>query len=450
MHASALSFVPQEKLPPQNLEAERAVLGSILLDPEAFCRIAGILSPGMFYSGAYGIIYEAAAALNEQRLHIDVLTLTQYLSDRNRLEKAGGQAAISNLAEAIVSAVNVDQHALLIKDKAERRSLISAGGRLAELGYDTARTLAEVVDEAESSLFRITQKTSPVGFSPTSEILTQAFLEIEQRSTTNLTPDLLHTGFYDLDEMILGLQRSDLILCGARPSMGKTSLCLGIAEYIARQYNLPVAIYSLEMSKSQLMYRLLSAIAEIESSRLRAGRIAKDEWSIVSSAIETLSRLPIYIEDTPNITATEIRSHSRRLQITTGKPLGLILIDYIQLMEGPGDNRVVELSKITRQLKGLARDLNVPVLALSQLSRGVESRPNKRPMMSDLRESGSLEQDADLIMLLYRDDYYNPDSPDRGKAELIVGKSRNSGTGTVELLFNAQYTKFKSISKSLF
>ncbi|MEO1636432.1 MAG: replicative DNA helicase, partial [Cyanobacteria bacterium J06631_9] len=271
---------------------------------------------------------------------------------------------------------------------------------------------------------------------------------IEQRSLGMVLPGL-SCGFYDLDAMTQGFQRSDLIITAARPAMGKTSFVLNVARNIAAEHKQPVAIFSLEMSKQQLIYRLLSSEAKIESGRLRTGRIAQHEWGPMGHAINTLSELPIFIDDTPGIGVTEIRSKARRLQAENGGALGLILIDYLQLMEGTGDNRVQELSKMTRSLKGLARELNVPIICLSQLSRGVESRTNKRPMMSDLRESGAIEQDADLIMMLYREEYYDPDTPDRGIAEVILTKHRNGPTGTVKLLFQPEYTQFLNRASDL-
>jgi replicative DNA helicase len=302
-----------------------------------------------------------------------------------------------------------------------------------------------VLDQAEQKLFGITQVRPQGGLTPTADILIDTFSEIEQRSLGVVLPGV-PCGFYDLDAMTQGFQRSDLIIAAGRPSMGKTSFVLNMARNIAALQKLPVAIYSLEMSKLQLVYRLLSSEVEMESSRLRTGRIAQNEWEKLGHAISMLSQMPIFIDDTPNISVTEMRSKCRRLQAEQGGALGLILIDYLQLMEGGSDNRVQELSKITRSLKGLARELNAPIIALSQLSRGVESRTNKRPMMSDLRESGSIEQDADLIMMLYREEYYEPDTPDRGIAEVIVTKHRNGPTGTVKLLFEPQFTRFRNLA----
>jgi replicative DNA helicase len=344
-----------------------------------------------------------------------------------------------------VSAANIDQYATLVMDKYTRRTLIQVGGEIAQLGYDTTTPLENVLDQSEQKLFGITQVRPQGGLTATADILIDTFSEIEQRSLGVVLPGV-PCGFYDLDAMTQGFQRSDLIIAAGRPSMGKTSFVLNMARNIAALQKLPVAIYSLEMSKLQLVYRLLSSEVEMESSRLRTGRIAQNEWEKLGHAISVLSQMPIFIDDTPNISVTEMRSKCRRLQAEQGGALGLILIDYLQLMEGGSDNRVQELSKITRSLKGLARELNAPIIALSQLSRGVESRTNKRPMMSDLRESGSIEQDADLIMMLYREEYYEPDTPDRGIAEVIITKHRNGPTGTVKLLFEPQFTRFRNLA----
>ncbi len=326
-----------------------------------------------------------------------------------------------------------------------RRQLIHSGHEIAELGYDTATEIALLLDKAEQKIFGLTQERPQVGLVPISETLIDTFQNIEIQQQGLALPGLA-CGFYDLDALTGGFQRSDLIILAGRPSMGKTAMALGVARAIADTAT--VAIFSLEMSKEQLVQRLLSSEAEIESNRLRSGRISQNEWEPLSLALGSLSELPIFIDDTPNITVTEIRSKCRRLQAEQGGELGLILLDYLQLMEGGNsDNRVQELSKITRSLKGLARELRVPLMALSQLSRSVESRTNKRPMMSDLRESGSIEQDADLVIMLYREEYYQPDTPDRGVAEVIITKHRNGPTGTIKLLFDSHLTKFKNLAR---
>ncbi len=584
------------RLPPQNIEAEESILGAILLDPEAISMVADILPKDAFSITAHQEIYQACLTLQLQGKPTDLMTVTTWLSDHDILEKIGGQSKLAQLVDRTVSSVNVDLYALLVVDKWIRRKLIHAGHEIAELGYDTATELPQILDQAEQTIFGLTQERPQQGLVPISEALIQTFETIETYQQGLALPGL-HCDFYDLDAMTGGFQRSDLIIVAGRPSMGKTAFSIGVARNIASIHQLPVAIFSLEMSKEQLAQRMLSGESGIESNRLRAGRISQNEWEPLSRAIATLSELPIFIDDSPNVTVTEIRSKCRRLQSEQGGKLGLILIDYLQLMEGSNpDNRVQELSRITRGLKGLARELNVPIITLSQLSRAVESRTNKRPMMSDLRESGcltgdtliplvnhrhqqlpirdfidkigksrlkvwavneatmmlepalvhhafatgikpvfkltthderslratgnhkfltmagwqpldelaigdriaipidrfqeslqyfkiywdeiisieadgaeevydltvdihhnfvanniivhnSIEQDADLVIMLYREEYYNPDTPDRGIAEVIITKHRNGPTGTVKLLFDSQVTKFKNLAR---
>jgi replicative DNA helicase len=582
-----------DRVPPQNLEAEEAILGGILVDPEAIGRVTDILEGEAFYLAAHRIIYEAALTLHQNGKPADLMTVASWLADRGVLEKVGGQSRLAELYDRTPSAVNIDLYSQLVMDKYLRRRLIRAGNEIAGLGHDTAQELPEVLDAAEQKVFNITQARPQDGLVSTAEVLTQTFADIESRAIGQTLPGLA-CGFYDLDSMTQGFQRSDLIIVAGRPSMGKTSYVLNVARNIASYHKLPVAVFSLEMSRDQLVQRLLSSEVRIESSRLRAGRISSQEWEPLAHEISKLSQLPLYIDDTPNLTVTEMRSRCRRLQAEYGGALGLVVIDYLQLMGGNSDNRVQMLSQITRGLKGLARELNVPVIALSQLSRGVEARTDKRPMMSDLREcvtgdtivlladgrripirdlvgetpevlamsldekiisaksdsvwsvgikpvfkvqlasgrsitataqhriytgngwqvldeiqvgdrvaiakelspdvsdrechglgvfwdeviaivplgeeevfdltvpgpaswladgivshnSGAIEQDADLIMMLYRDEYYNKDTVDRGIAEIIINKHRNGPTGTVKLLFEPQYTQFRNLSPS--
>lgn len=431
-------------IPPQNIDAEESIIGGILLDPEAIGRIGDFLNPKAFYVRIHQTIYEAALLLYSQGKPTDLMSVTTWLYDNDLLEKVGGQAKLAQLVEQTVSAVNIDRFAKLVMDKYLRRQLIEAGNEIFKLGYETSLELETVLDQAEQKIFSLTQLRPQQGLIPISETLVQTFQDIENRNQGIDLPGI-PSNFYDLDAQIGGLSPSDLIIIAGRPSMGKTSLALGIARNIAEK--LPVAIFSLEMSREQLVQRLLASEAKIDSNFLRAGRIAQNQWAPLSEAIGVLSDFPIYIDDTANQTVMQMRSHARRLQAAQGSQLGLILIDYLQLMEGSGsENRVQELSRITRSLKGLARELKVPVVALSQLSRAVESRTNKRPMMSDLRESGSIEQDSDLIMMLYRDSYYNPDSPDGDTAEVIIVKNRNGPTGTVKLIFKPGLTKFLNMA----
>jgi replicative DNA helicase len=435
-----------DRLPPQNIDAEEAILGGILLDPEALGRVIELLRPEAFYISAHQEIYRAALALQAQGRPTDLMSVTSWLSDHGGLDKIGGQSRLAQLIDRTISAVNIDQYAQLVTEKYLRRKLISAGTEIAQLGYEVNTPLERVLDQSEQKIFNLTQVRPNQSLVGTADILTSTFSDIESRSLGLVLPGI-SCGFYDLDAMTQGFQRSDLIIAAGRPSMGKTSFVLNIARNIAAFHKFPVAVFSLEMSKEQLVYRLLSSEAQIESGRLRAGRISQTEWEPLGHAISVLSQVPIFIDDTPDISVTEMRSKARRLQAEQGGALGLILIDYLQLMEGSGsDNRVQELSRMTRALKALARELQVPIIALSQLSRGVESRTNKRPMMSDLRESGSIEQDADLIIMLYRDEYYNPDTPDRGIAEIIITKHRNGPVGTVKLLFEPQFTRFRNLA----
>ncbi|MBD2725400.1 replicative DNA helicase [Nostoc sp. FACHB-892] len=432
------------RLPPQNIEAEEAILGGILLDPEAISRVSDRLLPEAFYISAHKDIYQAAVRLHTQGKPTDLLSVTSWLTDHDMLARIGGRNKLATLVDRTVSAVNIDALAGLVMEKYLRRQLIKAGNEIVHLGYETETELPQVLDQAEQKVFGVTQERPQSGLVHISDTLINNFQDIEDRNQGIALPGI-PCGFYDLDAMTSGFQRSDLIIVAGRPSMGKTAFCLNLAHNIAASYKLPVAVFSLEMSKEQLTQRLLASEAQIESSYLRTGRLSQTQWEPLSRAIGILSEMPIYIDDTPNITVTQMRSQARRLQAEVGTELGLIVIDYLQLMEGAGDNRVQELSKITRQLKGLARELSVPVIALSQLSRGVEARTNKRPMLSDLRESGSIEQDADLVIMLYRDEYYSPDTPDRGIAEVIIAKHRNGPTGTAKLLFNPQFTKFQNL-----
>jgi replicative DNA helicase len=435
-----------DNLPPQNIEAEEAILGGILIDPEAISRVSDRLVPEAFYISAHKEIYQAALRLHNQGKPTDLLSLTSWLTDQDKLTKIGGRNKLASLIDRTVSAINIDVLAGLVMEKYLRRQLIKAGNEIVQLGYETETELPTILDQAEQKVFGVTQERPQAGLIHISDTLINTFQDIETRHQGIALPGI-PCGFYDLDAMTSGFQRSDLIIVAGRPSMGKTAFCLNLAHNIASLYKLPIAVFSLEMSKEQLVQRLLASEAGIESGYLRSGRISQTQWEPLSRAIGSLSEMPIFIDDTPNITVTEMRSQARRLQAEVGTELGLIVIDYLQLMEGAGDNRVQELSRITRSLKGLARELSVPVIALSQLSRGVEARTNKRPMLSDLRESGSIEQDADLVIMLYRDEYYNSDTAERGIAEVIIAKHRNGPTGVVRLLFDPQFTKFKNLAR---
>jgi replicative DNA helicase len=388
----------EDRLPPQNIEAEEAVLGGILMDSEALTRVAELLRPEAFYVSAHQDIYRAALLLNAQGLPTDLMSVTTYLEDNGFLEKVGGKSALRRLVESLVNTVNIDQYARLIADKYTRRQLIRGGQEVVALGYDTAQDITLTLDQAEQKIFAVTQERVTRSVVPASDILLDIFESLEQRFTEGAEIPGIASSFYDLDSLTQGFQPSDLIIVAGRPSMGKTSLCLSIGHNITQKANLPVVVFSLEMSKEQLVQRLLSSEAEIDSHRLRSGRISENEWQKVGTAIGRLASSPLFIDDTPNATVMEMRSKCRRLMAEQGGRLGMIIIDYLQLMEGSSDNRVQELSKITRGLKGLGRELKVPVMALSQLSRAVEARTNKRPMLSDLRESGCLTGDSLITM----------------------------------------------------
>jgi len=431
-------------LPPQNIEAEEAILGGILLDPDALGRIVDSLTIDAFYVSAHRTIYQAALSLHGQGQPTDLMTVSTWLQDHHHLEEVGGIVKLTQLLDQTVSAANIDRCTGQVMEKYLRRQLISAGHEIVELGYDTTQNLDVVLDAAEQKIFGLTQKRPQAGLVAIAETLIQTYADLEKLHEKTASPGI-ETTFYDLDAMTGGLQRADLIILAGRPSMGKTALGLSMAANIAKKYQFPIAIFSLEMSKEQLALRLLASEARLEGNKLRTGHLSLMDVEKISVALGNLSGLPIYIDDTASITVMQIRSQVRRLQSERKENFGLVLIDYLQLMEGGSENRVQELSKITRSLKGLAREINAPVMALSQLSRGVESRNSKRPMMSDLRESGSIEQDADLIMMIYRDEYYNADSPDRGIAEILITKHRNGPTGIVKMLFEPEFTQFLNL-----
>ncbi len=433
-------------VPPQNVQAEEAVLGGILLDPDAIGRIADLIKPEAFYINAHQEIYRTALMLHTQGKPTDLTSMSAWLADNGSLEKIGGNSKLVELVENVSSTASIEQVANLINDKFMRRQLIRSGNEVVQLGFDQTQDTNEVLDKAEQKIFEISQEKPSKGLTQAAEILTSTFNEIESRSLGTSVAGI-PVNFYDLDAMTQGFQRSDLIIVAGRPSMGKTSIVLNLAKNVAQSQDLPVCVFSLEMSKEQLTYRLLSMEVGIESGRLRTGRLQQDEWPLLGEGINSLGQLPIFIDDKPNLSVLEMRSLCRRLIAEQKKELGLIVIDYLQLMEGSTpDNRVQELSRITRGLKSMARELKVPVVALSQLSRGVESRTNKRPMLSDLRESGSIEQDADLVLMIYRDEYYNPETEDKGITEIIVTKHRNGPVGTVKLLFEPQFTRFRNLA----
>lgn len=433
------------RVAPHNIEAEEAILGGILLDPEAIGRILDILRPEFFYSLAHQTIYRVMVQLHRQGSAIDLMTVTTALGDRDLLDAIGGQTKIAMLVEKTISAANIDQYATLVADKFTRRQLIAASLENIELGYQTRLPLPEVLNAAEQRIFGLTQHQPQSDMVSLADSLMESFEYLEALAEGTIAPGI-PTDFYDLDDMTGGLHRSDLVIIAGRPAMGKSSLALGMAYSIAAR-GLPVCVFSMEMKRRQITDRLLSIEANIPSDKFRTGRLSDLDWQKVVAALEPSSKKPIFINDTFDLSVNDIQSKSRRIQAENGGKLGMILVDYLQLIGGSANNRVQELSQITRGFKKLARELDVPVVVLSQLSRGVETRTDKRPTLSDLRESGSIEQDADIVLMMYRDEYYNPGTPSPGIAEIIVTKHRNGPTGTVKLLFQSEFTRFANLAK---
>lgn len=438
-----------ERMPPASVEAEQAVLGAMLLKPEAVTTAAEELSADDFYRETHRLIYEAMMELKDRTEPVDLVTLTEQLKKADKLAKIGGIPALSLIANSVPTAANVHYHARIVHEKAQLRSLISAATEIAGAAYESADEVEDIMDNAEKRILAVSSGKRSKDFVPLQEILLDTLEQIDARYNNKGSITGLPTGFTELDHLTAGLQKSDLILVAARPSMGKTAFTLNIAAHVVLRAREPVAFFSLEMSKEQLVQRLLCSEGRIDSQRLRVGELEEKEWGDLIDTANRLSAAPLYIDDTPGITVMELRSKARRLKAEHG--LSLIVIDYLQLMQGRasknGDNRQQEISEISRSLKALARELNVPVIALSQLSRSVESRQVKRPMLSDLRESGSLEQDADIVMFLYREDYYDPETENKNITEVIIAKHRNGPVDTVDLTFLKQFTKFGNLSR---
>jgi replicative DNA helicase len=438
------------KLPPQNVEAEQSVLGAILLDNQALFKTLEILDPDEFYRPAHARIFKAIVELSEQNQVIDLVTLTDHLRRSEALDASGGSMYLSDLAQSVTTAAGVTYHAKLIHETAVCRSLINAATEIVSRGYEGTRRVDELLDFAERSIFGIAERRIKRLFSPMQEIVTKTLAHIDQLYNRKEKITGIPTGFKDLDERTAGLQASDLIIIAGRPSMGKTSLALGMALNAAlnRSHPYTVAIFSLEMSKEQLCMRLLSAAGSLNMHSVRTGHLAGNEWGQLAQTASALHESKIYIDDTPAITVLEMGAKIRRLRAEHG--LDLVIVDYLQLMSGSGDaeNRQQEISEISRSLKSLAKELNIPVLALSQLSRAVENRPSKRPLLADLRESGAIEQDADLVMMIYRSEMYAElDETDENRdeehvAEILIAKHRNGPTGSIKLTFLPEYAKF--------
>ena len=438
-----------DRMPPASIEAEQAVLGAMLLKPDAVTTAAEELSADDFYRETHRLIFEAMMELKERTEPVDLVTLTEQLKKADKLTKIGGIPALSLIANSVPTAANVHYHARIVHEKAQLRSLINAATEIAGAAYESADEVEDIMDSAEKRILAVSSGKRSKDFVPLQDILLDTLEQIDLRYNNKGSITGLPTGFTELDHLTAGLQKSDLILVAARPSMGKTAFTLNIAAHVVLRAKEPVAFFSLEMSKEQLVQRLLCSEGRIDSQRLRVGELEEKEWGDLIDTANRLSAAPLYIDDTPGITVMELRSKARRLKAEHG--LSLIVIDYLQLMQGraskSGDNRQQEISEISRSLKALARELNVPVIALSQLSRSVESRQIKRPMLSDLRESGSLEQDADIVMFLYREDYYDPETENKNITEVIIAKHRNGPVDTVDLTFLKQFTKFGNLSR---
>ncbi len=433
-----------EKLPPYNIEAEQAVLGAILLDNTAMYSALEIFNPDDFYRGSHQKIFNAMLDLSERGDAIDLLMLRDELERRKELEEIGGPAYLATLIDLVPTAANIEFHAKLVHEKSIARRLLNASIEIATRCYDETEEVNDILGDAEQKIFAISEGNVKRGFTPLSTIVKDSYEKIEELAERQTMITGLPTGFVDLDDMMSGLQPSDLLIIAARPAMGKTSFCMNVAQHIGVREQVPIAIFNLEMSKEQLGMRLLCAEARLNSHNVRIGQLQDEDWDRLAHASEILSKAPIYIDDTPAITATEIRAKVKRLKMEKG--LGVVMIDYLQLMQGKQrhENRQQEISALSRSLKMLAKELNVPVIALSQLNRAVEGRTDKRPQLSDLRESGSLEQDADIVMFIYRPEVYFDDAPE-GLAEIIIGKHRNGPVGSVQLAFIKDYTRFENL-----
>ncbi len=436
-----------DRVPPQNLEAEQAVLGAILLDGEALITAMERIQTEDFYRTAHQYIYQSITEIAEANEPVDLITLTAKLQDKRQLEEIGGVTYLSELANAVPTAANVDYYAQIVEEKSMLRRLIRTATQIVSNGYASGDDISSLLSEAEQRILEISQRRSSTGFVLIREVLMEVFEKVEFLSQNRGGFTGIASGFRELDRMTSGFQRSDLIILAARPSVGKTAFALNVAQNVGVREKQTVAIFSLEMGASQLVQRMICAEANVDASRMRTGALEGEDWTKMTMAISSLSEANIYIDDTPGITVYDIRAKCRRLKKERG--LGMVVIDYLQLIQGRGrgDNRQQEVSEISRTLKMMARELDVPVIALSQLSRGVEQRQDKRPLMSDLRESGSIEQDADIVAFLYRDDYYNKESEKEGIIEIIIAKQRNGPVGTVELAFLKQYNKFVNLDR---
>lgn len=446
--------IAQLRVPPHSIEAEQSVLGGLLLDNEALDRITDLLTEADFYRSEHKLIYQQITRLLERGRPADVVTVSEAIEQAGLTDETGGLAYLGELAANTPSAANIRRYAEIVRERAVLRHLVVAGDEIATDALNPlGRDAKELLDTAEQKVFAIAEMgaRNQQGFVHINPLLTQVVERIQELHDRDNPSEItgVPTGFTDLDSKTSGLQPGDLIIVAGRPSMGKTAFALNIAEYVAVDVGLPVAVFSMEMGGTQLAMRMLASIGRLDSHRVRTGRLTDDEWSRLTYALGKLHEAPMHIDETGGMNPTDLRGRARRLKRQVGK-LGLIVIDYIQLMGSTrqNENRATEVSEISRSLKALARELEVPIIALSQLSRKVEERTDKRPMMSDLRESGAIEQDADVILMMYREDYYKPDTPDKGMAEVIIGKQRNGPTGTVNLAFLGEYTRFENLARS--
>jgi len=437
------------KLPPQHIEAEQSILGGILIENEAINRVTEILDADDFYRDAHRKIFNALINLSERDEPADLITLTNELQKLDQLDAIGGASYVASLIDSVPTAANIQYYARIVKEKALLRNLIQRSTEIITQSYEDRGDVEGFLDEAERSIFEISEKRVRPSFYPIREIVKESFATIEKLFKKKEAVTGVPSGFKELDRMTAGFQPSDLIIIAGRPSMGKTAFCLDVAEYAAIVNKIPVAIFSLEMSKEQLVIRMLCSQAHVEGTRLRTGYLNESDWPKLTIAAGSLSESPIYIDDTAALSVLELRAKARRLKSDHG--LGMVIIDYLQLMKGRArvESRQQEISEISRSLKALAKELNIPVIAVSQLSRKTEERTGNRPQLSDLRESGAIEQDADLILFIYRDEVYNrsEDNPNRGKAEVIIGKQRNGPIGKIDLAFLDKFTTFKDLYK---
>ena len=444
--------IAQLRVPPHSIEAESSVLGGLLLDNSAWDRMGDLLSDNDFYRHEHKLIFSAISTLINASKPADVITVFEQLQNQGKAEGMGGLGYLNSLAQYVPSSSNIRRYAEIVRERSILRKLVTASDEIATNAFSPqGRAVEKILDEAEQKIFNIGEEGSRMkqGFQSMDTLVVDLMDRVQEMADNPNDITGVPTGFYDLDRMTSGLQAGDLVVLAARPSMGKTAFAINIAEHVALNEGLPVAVFSMEMGAAQLAVRVVGSIGRIDQGHLRTGKLTDEEWPRLTDAIERLRTVSLHIDETPGLTPSELRANARRLARKCGK-LGLIVVDYLQLMSGSsgsdGDNRATELGEISRGLKMLAKELQCPVIALSQLNRGVEQRTDKRPMMSDLRESGAIEQDADIIMFIYRDDYYNKDSKDPGVAEIIIGKQRNGPTGAVRLTFLKPLTRFESLA----